>query len=477
MGVLKGRVVAFAAAMCVLGSAATAQISPGELAKAHAFMEGVKNCLKCHQLGAGPSAEKCLECHTAIAQRVEAGKGYHHVVINEEKQTCFACHGDHAGRAFELVRWPDGRDHFEHARTGWPLAGAHTRAKCRDCHRAQYIADDLSRYGDNVNAERTFLGLATRCLGCHEDVHSDQLSDACGSCHGNDAWKPAVGFDHDKTAYPLRGAHARVRCAACHPATKDKDGKTVRTRYAGIAHDNCSSCHKDAHRGRLGPDCASCHRVSGWHDVRAAGFDHGKTRFPLAGRHRSVACARCHGDRMQTASMRFDVCSACHADSHAGQFAARPDDGRCESCHTVDGFAPATFTVADHEAAFALRGAHLAIPCVSCHDMARIGKQETRRFRDLNRTCDGCHEDTHRGQFAAGGGSTDCQRCHGVDGWRPVSFDHDRDSTYRLEGQHRVVPCAGCHVQESRDSHVFVRYKPINRSCEHCHAASVGELN
>ena len=45
---------------------AFAQISPGDLSKAHASLEGVSNCTKCHTVGKKVTSEKCLDCHKEI---------------------------------------------------------------------------------------------------------------------------------------------------------------------------------------------------------------------------------------------------------------------------------------------------------------------------------------------------------------------------------------------------------------------------
>ena len=98
-------------------------------------------------------------------------------------------------------------------------------------------------------------------------------------------------FSHAQTGFPLTGAHKKISdCAACHAAPnalKRDMGKTYLLR--GRA---CADCHADAHGGRLGTDCARCHSA----DVpfKQAAFDHGKTRFPLSGAHKTVACASCH---------------------------------------------------------------------------------------------------------------------------------------------------------------------------------------
>jgi len=56
---------------------AGAQISPGDLTKSHAQLEGMLNCTKCHVLGDKVSNDKCLECHKELKARIDQKKGYH----------------------------------------------------------------------------------------------------------------------------------------------------------------------------------------------------------------------------------------------------------------------------------------------------------------------------------------------------------------------------------------------------------------
>ena len=77
-----------------------------------------------------------------------------------------------------------GRAAFDHALTGHALAGKHARLACDQCHKT-----------------RSFLGAVTECASCHRDEHRGQFAGrACTSCHGEQAWKPAPGFDHAKTS-------------------------------------------------------------------------------------------------------------------------------------------------------------------------------------------------------------------------------------------------------------------------------------
>jgi hypothetical protein len=40
-----------------------------------------------------------------------------------------------------------------------------------------------------------------------------------------------------------------------------------------------------------------------------------------------------------------------------------------------------------------------------------------------------------------------CENCHNTRAWSVWEFDHDRRSTYRLDGAHRKVACESCHKQ------------------------------
>lgn len=450
---------------------AIAQISPGELAEPHAFLEGVKNCLKCHELGAGLSTQKCLDCHKEIAAGVSSRRGYHHQVANLEKKPCFECHRDHAGRDLQLIHWPDGINNFEHKHTGYQLEGKHKNLKCRDCHKTDLIRENLSRFGDQVNLSRTFLGLRTKCIDCHSNEHRGQLADDCLRCHSNNGWKPTTGFDHQKTTYPLVGKHRTVMCPKCHETIEERDpawpGSESFVQYKGLSFDNCTPCHKDVHQGKFGTACAKCHNTADWRDVPEAEFDHSKTRYPLVGLHVGLECKKCHVPKEKRAPLAHERCTDCHSDIHRGQLAKRSDGGACESCHTVGGFIPSLYTSANHSSTrFALEGAHLAQPCDACHPLQTdTDGIAYRLFIWEDKRCIACHRDIHFGQFD----NKDCTACHNVEDWKRIFFNHDNDSSYKLKGEHRRVKCTGCHVEITDGENTLVRYKPISPACETCH--------
>ena len=293
------------------------------------------------------------------------------------------------------------------------------------------------------------------CLGCHKPIAADIAQhqgfhgrhptishSECRSCHTDHKGRQAeiVGLDpetfrHDLTDFALKGAHANARCDGCH-----KPGKRMRD-----APLDCVGCHKadEPHEGRLGSECATCHSVETWRTTKA--FDHGKTKFPLTGAHRDVACTTCHaGEQWKGIG---NACVDCHrlGDPHGGRYGAK-----CETCHTTEKWASVHF---DHDKAtkFPLRGEHRKLQCTACH------KGDLYREK-LQTNCNSCHKehDPHRGQLG-----TRCERCHNEAGWRQkVAFDHDL-ARFPLIGLHAAVPCEGCHVSQS--------FKETPSTCVACH--------
>ncbi len=526
-----------------------AQISPGKLAAPHAEIEGIINCVECHELGGGPSAKKCLECHSEINLHLKARRGLHHKAVTVDGETCFTCHSEHAGRKFKLINWPDGQKNFKHEQAGFVLKGKHAQTDCEKCHKPEFIQVDLKKLQPKMDLHKTFLGLKDDCLACHGDEHRGQLGADCLKCHTEKAWKPAQKFDHAKTKFGLTGKHLSVDCAKCHKPVPAKPleagGRKFFLKFTGLQFATCGACHKDVHKGQFGAFCQSCHTTDGWHQMNKSSFDHSRTRFPLKGkhtgldckkchvsgnvmqplkfdtcgschkdahkgkfgvncaschsesgwklmgrinsgpknfdhsrtgfvlrgRHQTVECTKCHTSGSMLTPLKSEKCSDCHKDAHAGQFAIRADGGRCESCHQEQGFVPANFGIGEHEKSrFPLVGSHMAAPCVACHKMVTTrGRQKVRQFVFASLACEVCHETPHAGQFSRGVQKKSCDTCHSPAAWNELKFIHDRDSRFRLEGAHRNVACEQCHVRVQVKSAIFTLYKPINPACATCH--------
>lgn len=293
------------------------------------------------------------------------------------------------------------------------------------------------------------------CLDCHKEVAVDRaqargfhgrdrnaMTSDCRHCHTDHKGRGTdivlldrETFNHVSTNFQLTGAHASVRCDGCH-APKEKFRKAPST---------CIGCHRavEPHKGRLGEDCQNCHGDKSWRPAKT--FDHSKTKFPLVGAHRDVACTACHaGEKYKGVGT---TCVSCHAvqDKHAGRYGQK-----CETCHASTKWATISFNH-DKATKFPLRGKHATTKCDTCHtgDL----------YRDkLATNCASCHkkDDPHKGQLGAR-----CEQCHKETGWRQkVAFDHDV-TRFPLIGLHAGVACEECHRTP--------RFKDAQMACNSCH--------
>jgi len=458
---MRGAWLATLLAVSAWGVPLNAQISPGPLARAHAKLEGSSNCVQCHGLRKEPIAQRCLACHKEIAWLVQQGRGLHAPSRNVPHKECASCHPDHAGLDFALVDWgAGGQTKFDHQRAGWALDGKHARAKCAACHATEFRKSPAAPLSPRTTGAG-WTGLETSCISCHarDDVHKAALGASCERCHDAADWKKPTRFDHAKSAYPLTGKHATVECDKCHKPARlnlrpDAEGRVI-GQYKPLPFAECSACHTDPHKGRLSAQCSTCHTTRDFKEVNRKEFDHSRTRYPLAGRHLTVQCEACHGANLTKKTPAFAACADCHADAHFGRGTLRGQSADCGACHRVDGFAPSTFTVAQHAtAAFALGGRHVDAKCALCHvasdSVVRGAPRRIVRRVDLRpraTACGSCHADAHVGAPATTAGAA-CTTCHDERGWSPTTFSVARHATLKLplDGAHQPLACHRCHV-------------------------------
>ena len=411
-------------------------VNPGPVIEGHAKIEA--DCKQCHEKFERKSQPKlCLDCHKDIASDRTQRRGFHGMDRDASNTDCKHCHTDHKGRAFDIVQLD--RETFNHGVTNFELRGAHASVRCEACHAA------------NVK----FRKAGSKCIDCHRaaDPHKGNLGTACEKCHGEESWHRPKTFDHDTTKFPLRDAHGKVPCAACHSGEK----------YKGIGI-TCVSCHaiQDKHAGRYGQKCETCHNATKWTTIA---FNHDKaTKFPLRGKHATTKCDTCHvgdlyRDKLATA------CASCHKkdDPHKGQLGAA-----CEKCHKETGWRQKV--VFDHDVTrFPLVGLHAAVACEECH--------KTQRFKDAPQTCDKCHKDTHHeGRLGAS-----CATCHNPNGWARWRFNHTTQTHFPLTGAHQGLDCHACHAAKGVVKIVLpttcygchsaddVHGGGFGQSCEQCH--------
>jgi cytochrome c7-like protein len=542
-----------------------ALVSPGRLSRAHASLEGISNCLQCHSAGRGIAAEKCLTCHKPVADRIAQRKGIHrnaangcvachveHAGVDAELRpfnterfdhrgqtglaldglhspiaancatchktrsfltatpSCSSCHTDaHKGSLGSncatchtaSIKFAESRTRFDHSRTAFPLAGAHTKVGCASCHATK--------------TSYKIAGFAS-CETCHTDPHRERFGNSCSSCHTPQAWK-TTRIDHSRTSFPLRGAHASVQCVSCHvkPATEVKPRS-----------DTCAACHTDPHRGVFKQDCASCHTDTTFKKAvsgnSSSGFDHSSTRFPLVDAHATLACSTCHtgqnapvttgtgraaapapsapgtpprrtiarpatgGTPRQVADFGGlkTECVSCHADVHRAELGTS-----CETCHTARTFQVSAFRHAMQRPFFS--GQHATLRCAQCHTSVydttaaatRVAAAASTRpvrsttpapivrvgFTKASGTCVSCHSDVHLGQVGAR-----CETCHTVETakFAVTNFQHTK-TKFPLTGKHAPLKCDACHAvatQAFPAGHGTARrLTGIGTECASCH--------
>lgn len=449
-------------------TSAPAQFSPGPLSTPHAHLEGITNCLSCHTFGSNDLAPNCLECHTPIQNRVDEKRGYHGLL---EDKSCSKCHLEHAGKKYELIQWEPDKESFDHKQTGYPLTGKHQSVDCQECHQSKNVqAPDILEYArqhpDSEVLATTFLGLPTECVECHTDVHRGEFPDqTCDNCHSTADWAAVrTTFNHTtQTQYPLVGAHQTLDCELCHSQKQTPvEGLQVQ-RFGGLTFDTCLDCHEDYHHGQFDNNCLQCHTMDSFKSPKAGVVDHSKTRFPLVGKHQSVDCLACHQSGDNAKQLAFEKCSDCHADHHEGAFRNRAAGFQCDECHSELGFAPPRYTLMQHqETRFPLTGAHLALPCIMCHQ-DEAGK--SLYFWEAV-TCQSCHDNPHGNQFSRYEKEINwCESCHTTNAWGTLIFDH-ASTNFPLMGRHGRIACGECHTKQG----AFVQYAGISTNCESCHS-------
>ena len=441
-----------------------------------------KNALNPNHVAAGFSTE-CKDCHSITASNWSAGTFAHDffpLVGGHKISNCFSCHaqgGDFKGlstdcyschkKDFEATTSPNHVKEkfsidckschnitafipstFNHNNTNFPLTGKHVTVSCGSCHTSGYAA------------------IATDCYSCHKKDY-DATTDPnhlngkfpfdCTQCHTTSGWATS-SFDHNKTNFPLTGAHQSTDCQNCH-----QNG------YVGTSTE-CVSCHQTNYNNTTNPnhkslslstDCKTCHTTEpGW---KPAAFPVHNQFYELIGAHASIAndCSNCHNGNYTTTP---NQCVGCHQTNYDNTtnppHKSSGFSTDCVSCHNQAAWKPATF---DHDNQYfpIYSGAHKGKwnVCSDCH---------TNQSNFAVFSCITCHEhnqtDTDKQHNGISGyvyESGACFSCH-PRGNSDGAFNH-ATSNFPLTGAHQSVDCASCHKSG---------YAGTSMDCVSCHQAN-----
>jgi len=279
------------------------------------------------------------------------------------------------------------------------------------------------------------------------------VSIQCVECHVTTSWKiepRRLQFKHDRTGFPLVGAHAQQSCTSCHASLVFSRVGTT-----------CLDCHTDVHNSEMGADCERCHATDSWEN-RIDQFErHQQLRFPLIGAHAIVDCESCHegGDYRQYKNAPVD-CRYCHFKDYRKTQAPNHQQAGfatdCKQCHvlTSANWGGGGF---QHPQSFPLTAGHAGVACTSCHENG---------FTSANPECVSCHQQdyslTKTPDHKVFGFDSDCTSCHSTSLWKNATFEHLQRTGFELSGSHAATACSDCHVNNQTSG--------LPKDCFGCHA-------
>lgn len=372
--------------------------------------------------------------------------------------------------------------------------GQSLREACLKCHGPIAAALESKRGLHGVQA-------ALDCAHCHLEHHGAELELSGERAFAQAGIPDRSRYDHASLGFLLAGAHVGLACARCHLQADAAVLAAGEQRFTGLSQD-CASCHKDPHEGRMRRACADCHGQS-LPFTQVATFEHGAA-FTGRGAHARAACLDCHpkggpnsveslGER--ESAPRTRACAECHESPHAAGFVegavapmgAASADAACRVCHDPERgpfreARPLESTDWHGATGFPLEAPHQQVACAGCHGnsaqgvavAASFGERYPGRKPD---DCAACHADPHGGQFAGRAASRRgpegkaCLACHGRQQFKPSLFGAAEHAAtgFVLEGAHGRAECSACHQKDPGLPGGGVRFAGTPAECGACH--------
>jgi len=320
-----------------------------------------------------------------------------------------------------------------------------------------------------------------KCLACHTELkeritqnkgyHSSAVvkGKECAICHSD---HHGVGFqiikfeekifNHNLVGYPLTGAHSKKICVGCHTSKNISNPKIKAKKFTFLGlKTNCLSCHTDYHQSTLSSNCTICHNPNAFKP--ASKFNHANAKYQLNGKHKNVACIKCHKQESKNGikfikynGLQYRSCINCHVDVHKNQFGQN-----CIQCHSNESFVITTgIKNFDHtKTKYKLEEKHISVDCKLCH---KVNYTTTIKYEK----CTDCHVDYHKNQFVKNEVSPDCSTCHNLSGFVNFSYtiEQHNKSVFPIQGAHTAIPCFECHKKTDKWS-----FKDVGKKCIDCH--------
>lgn len=195
----------------------------------------------------------------------------------------------------------------------------------------------------------------------------------------------------------------------------------------------------------------------------------------------TLGCMSCHSLNKGVSDL---LCLDCHQeiksriDQRSG-FHGLNKDKECLSCHGEHKGRESKIIdlgLVDHsKLKLPLGGAHLPLKCEQCHQtkfqtpavkslVIQGEPKKSLSFLGLEEGCNSCHGKAHGPQFE----EKVCTDCHIDRGWSLTKFDHEKQSQFKLRGQHTKLNCKACHHKDQTHKD-FAPFEKIDGQCSTCH--------
>ena len=194
-------------------------------------------------------------------------------------------------------------------------------------------------------------------------------------------------------------------------------------------------------QGRAGPGMRKLSHPDDWNTP--TGFDHGKTDFPLEGKHEKLLCSGCHAGRSTVLKQPIaSVATNCATYTWAGTAGSW--------CHSQEEWKQPVLITPPGQI-FPLTGSHRDTACKSCH----FGDLEARK------PATDCSLSATPAAMSMPGRHGTCRKCHNTSDWKKAPFDHGKKPTGALTGKHQALSCLQCHRGSLDDA--------LSSDCGSCH--------